>query len=208
MEQLQRTKIQSGYIKQKSKRKALYTHNGIKVWNKCKKFQHGEKKNMTTKKNGSKTPKKNAETKTAEIVEETIPEVVELSETQIAMRNEFSLEVFDVPDYTKLNEVQMAKMEKYVSKMKVPRAKKEKAPKEPKRTAGRLIAPTLRVKDENAILQAVYGIKSITSGLSFKGGWGTSDPSIDLNTIMVALHETIVERKIADDTVEVVVQKE
>jgi len=166
---------------------------------------------MTTKKNGSKTPKKNAETKTAEIVEETIPEVpevVELSETQIAMRNEFSLEVFDVPDYTKLNEVQMAKMEKYVSKMKVPRAKKEKAPKEPKRTAGRLIAPTLRVKDENAILQAVYGIKSITSGLSFKGGWGTSDPSIGLDTIMVALHETIVERKIADDTVEVVVQKE
>lgn len=156
----------------------------------------------------TKTPKKNAKKSNApETVTETVEQVPkELTAGQIQLRNDLAQEFYEVEDYTTCTSEQRERIEKWASKMKAPKVKKDKPEKPPKRTAGRLIAPTMRVKDENNILQAMYGMKALKDGISYKGGWGSVDPSVDWNTLIDGLQSIIDERKIADDTAVVVPQ--
>jgi hypothetical protein len=162
----------------------------------------------TTKKIQEKAQTKNAKTKTPKVEApiETTPK--ELTPEQIAQYNEIAVEVFNATSHMDLNEKQLAVFNKIVSKLKVPKPKKEKVPKAPKRTIGRLIAPTLRVKDENAILESLYAMKSMLSGQHFKGGWGeihykTPNPKLEeyLKPVIEDVQTLIHERHIADDTV-------
>lgn len=161
----------------------------------------------TTQKIQEKAQTKNAKPKTpkVEVSVETTPK--ELTPEQITQYNEIATEVFNATSYKDLSEKQLVVFNKIVSKLKVPKPKKEKAPKVPKRTVGRLIAPTLRVKDENAILRALYSTKSMVTGQHYKGGWGevhciTPAPKLAefLNTIIEPLQALVHERHIADDT--------
>jgi len=155
----------------------------------------------------TKTPKsKKAQIKNETPVETETPKTVELTAAQIALRKEVAKEVFGVEDYTTMTGVQKETFDKLVARLKPARVKKEKAPKIPKRTAGRLIAPTLRVKDENAILRAFYGMQSLLTKKTFKGGWGTTDPTVEMESLCEGLKDIIESRKIADDTNEIQIQ--
>lgn len=145
-----------------------------------------------------------------EVVEETTLEEVEETTTEVVedpnawkeiARDEIANDFFD-DDFANLTEGQQEKINAQVSKMRKPR--KKSAPKEPKRTTGRMIAPTLRVKDEDAILKALYTLKAQRDDMSFKGGWGQATPDSNLGDLIEGLENLVSERKIADDTTEVV----
>ena len=161
---------------------------------------------------------KGTKTEKVEKVDETPEDIVEEAITQEVVedpnawkelaRDEVANDFFDM-DFSELTEGQQEKINAQVAKMRKPR--KKSAPKEPKRTSGRMIAPTLRVKDEDAILKAMYSMKCAARGTSYKGGWGTVTPDnvgfVITNTgwepLVEGLQNLISERKIADDTLEI-----
>ena len=155
------------------------------------------------------TPEEQIKTETSE--EDKAAKVAEKELVLSQMRNEVSTDVFG-NDFDELEEAQQGIVNKLVSKMKKPRKSKSKKDKEPKRTAGRMIAPTLRVVDEDNILRAIYTLESMNDGKHYKGGWGevsevpkstkTSKPVFV--ELIAGLQSIVTERQIADDTIEVV----
>ncbi len=119
---------------------------------------------------------------------------------------EYAQKVFG-KEYSELSEEQVAIVDEIVSKMRKPR-KSTKKDTVPKRTSGRMIAPTLRVKDEDAILEAIYTLRASVEEVNFTGGWGATAgvPKATKTMKPIFIHlasklqDIVDERKIADDT--------